>query len=131
MTAAPVLSPLEVADRHYQAGDYAQAADAYRAILLEASEGVEPPRVLFRLAMSQLLLDPGPEGEQRALELLRGHAAAEGDEPAPSEAAVLLQLLQGLEQARSELRDSRRQARRLATELEKLREIDLRRRPPS
>ncbi len=122
------LSAAEIGDRHYAQREFPEAVTAYEQALAEADDPAASPSVTFRLAMAYLGLDPGLEGQSRAVELLRDHSLPASE--LPPEAAVLLQLLETLEQVRGELNDSRRQVRRLNTELEKLREIDLKRRPP-
>lgn len=121
----PVLTAAEEGDRHYLRGEYAEAAAAYERALLVADDPQEAQDLLFQLALCYLSSDPGPAGQSRALVRLRRHRPAEG-----SRADLLLDLLESLEELRTDLGVSQREIRRLSRELEKLREIDLNRRPP-
>ncbi len=128
--ATPALSAAQLADRHYALGEFTEAARAYEEALNEGTGEAPRGALVFRLAMSYMSLEPGLEGQKRALQLLR----RELPQPAPAsqdvQASLLLDLLESLERLRASLGNSEREARRLAGELEKLRDIDLKRRPP-
>ncbi len=115
-------------DLSFQNGSYEEAAVAYENDL--QSDPQAPPERLIRLAIAYQL-GPDPESKRdRVVQLLKAAIEAKPDGELVGVAESMLALL---ERNRSLIQDSAqkdRRIRQLSDELERLKQIDLRRRPP-
>ncbi len=116
-------------DQSFENGLYEEAAVAYESDLQTDGAQAGPER-LIRLAIAYQL-GPDPESKRdRIVQLLKAAVEAKPDGPLVGVAESMLALL---ERNRSLLLDSAqkdRRIRQLSDELERLKQIDLRRRPP-
>jgi len=119
---------LEVADRNYSAGDYESAALGYSRYLERYPDGEERDRALFHLAVSHALPDSPVYDPDRTEELLGGIVADRNSKYKP-EAQHLLTLIRQIRTLRAATAEQTREIERLSSELEKLKEIDLKVQP--
>lgn len=126
---APPPDPVpSLGDRNFQNGRYREAAAAYEADLEKG--GDESPEALIRLALAYQL---GPDAEakrERVVGLLKQALEAKPDILLASVAQSLLALLDRNQSLAQDSAQKDRRIRQLSEELERLKQIDLRRRPP-
>ncbi len=136
----PSLPPVEEAppppppepdkgDESFENGLYQEAALAYEADLqTDASQG--GPERLIRLAIAYQL-GPEPEAKRdRVVQLLKAAIEAKPDGPLVGVAESMLALLERNRSLQQDSAQKDRRIRQLSEELERLKQIDLRRRPP-
>ncbi|MFQ5740930.1 MAG: tetratricopeptide repeat protein [Acidobacteriota bacterium] len=135
--AAPAVPPPTIAtDRRaraeadFERGDYSEATAAYESLLSRNLPISEEPRVLFRLALSYALPESPVHNPDRAIQLLTRLIEEHPDSPYGLESRLILGLLSRSQTLESQAKRKEEEIRKLAEELEKLKAIDLRRRPP-
>ncbi len=126
----PVLSPLVEGDRAFLAGDYGNATSSYGRYLEENPESVAQTRVLFRLGVCLAMGTEGRPGEERAKEYFDRVIALSPESPYAIQSKLILELFGQLESLAGRTRQDREEIGRLKDQLEKLKSIDLSRRPP-
>ncbi len=121
---------------YFEKGYYAEAAESYENYLLKNPEEKNQDRVLFRLAISYALPGYPAHDPQKAMSLLKRLTASFPDSPYKPQAQFILELQGDIEKLKSEVRDREERIRerddrikRLTNELEKLKQIDMERRP--
>ena len=127
--APPPPNYFEMAEEHFETGDYASAVDAYNAYLRDNPSADNRDRVLFRLAMSHALPGSPVRDLPRAMELFGQLASAFPQSPFTTQTEFLLRLQAEVDQLRSDLTTRDERIRALTQELERLKQIDMRRLP--
>ncbi len=128
----PIVDPYPMttaAHQLFDAGQYAEAANAYEQILDSQAEP-ETPETLFRLAVAHALEPDSASQQTRIVELLK--KILERPEPnrfKPFAQAMLDILDRNRTLAARSARDGEK-IKQLSDELERLKKIDLRQRPP-
>lgn len=125
--APPTL--FDVAEIYFEAGDYARAAEAYEYYLRDHSPRDNEDRALFRLALTRYLPGSPVRDPAQASNLLQQIIKQFPDSSLRPQAELLLNLQTEIDRLRTDVgrRDDR--IRDLSRELERLKQIDLRRRP--
>ena len=122
----PTVSPLDQADRSFNAGNYDEAARGYDSYLKQTLSGGERAQALFRLGLTYLLR-PGPDWP---------HATASfkqlmdefPNSPFKPPANLILTLHSELDRLASGTQQRDQRIRKLTTELDRLKNIDTDRR---
>jgi len=118
----PPRSPLEVADEAFEARDFGAALDAYRSHLDSEAAAVDGDRVLFRLAVLQLMNGSPARDAGAGYALLRRLVREHPESAYRAEAELILGLTARVDGLEDEIE-------RLETQLEALKSIDLGRPP--
>ncbi len=123
------LSRLEMGEIHFRQGKYPEAVRDYEAYLKANPQFESRDRILFNLGLSQALA-PGSNrnlpGAKTALNRLLTEYPESGYK---SQAGLILNLITQLERLDLDIRERDARIRRLQEELDRLKEIDLKRRP--
>ena len=125
---APYSMTLE-ADLLFERGEYGPAAEAYERVVDSQSEAASP-EALFRLAVAYELSPDADAKRARTLQLLRQVSDFPGAGRVASFAKAMMTVM---ERNRSLVRRTSRDGekiKQLSDELERLKKIDLRERPP-
>jgi len=134
--ATPAPDYFRQGEVYFEKGYYAEAAESYENYLLRNPEEKNQDRVLFRLAISYALPGYPAHDPQKAMSLFKRLTASFPDSPYKPQAQFILELQGDIEKLKSEVRDREERIRerddrikRLTNELEKLKQIDMERRP--
>ncbi|MCZ6750291.1 MAG: outer membrane protein assembly factor BamD [Acidobacteria bacterium] len=119
----------ELAEEYFETGDYASAVDAYNAYLGDNPSASNHDKALFRLAMSHAFPGSPVRDLLQAMELFGRLASAFPQSPFTPQAEFLLRLQAEADQLRSDLTARDERIRALTQELERLKQIDMRRLP--
>ncbi len=129
--AKTVTAPtnLDLGEMNFQVGNYSQAIRLLETFLQENPKSGSRDRALYYLGFSRFLAD-GPDRDPRQAEaalkrLLSEHPNSQYRDPAE----FILGLGTQIEKLRSDIKDRDEKIKRLSDELQKLKEIDLQRRP--
>ena len=131
-TSTPVPPPpdyFELAEEYFATGDYASAVDAYNAYLRDNPSAENLDRVLFRLAMSHAFPGSSVRNLPQAMERFGQLVSEFPHSPFAPQAEFLLRLQAEVDQLRSDLTTREERIRALTQELERLKQIDMRRLP--
>ncbi len=118
------------AERDFSAGKYLEAAESYQRYLDLASLDSNKDKALFRLAMSYALSSSSSLAFQLAQTHFENLIARFPASPYSAEAKFVLGLMQELLKLRADAKDREERIRRLTSELDQLKKIDMERRPP-
>ena len=130
---APAPSPAAYfsdAERDFSAGKYLEAAESYQRYLDLASPDSNRDRALFRLAMSYALSSTSSLAFQLAQTHFENLIARFPASSYSAEAKFVVGLMQELLKLRADTKDKYERIKRLMTELDQLKKIDMERRPP-
>ncbi len=125
----PPPNYFEMAEEYFETGDYASAVDAYNAYLRDTPSASNHDKALFRLAMSHALPGSPVLDLPQAMELFGRLAGEFPQSPFTPQAEFLLRLQAEVDQLRSDLTTRDERIRALTQELERLKQIDMRRLP--
>ncbi len=125
----PPLTQLEMGEKYFEAGDYAQAAQAYDLYLRDNPSGPNQDRALFRLALAHAFPGSPVHDLPRANELLKQLVHLHTQSPFRAEAEFLLGLQDEADRLRADVSHRDERIRELTQELERLKRIDMQRRP--
>ena len=134
ITKAKVAAPpssLDLGEANYQARKYANAARLFEAYLQKNPTSSDRDMVLFRLGMSLALADNSTEDMRRAEQTLKRLVAEYPASPFREPAEAILYLQSQIESLKADLKEKDAKLKLLSEELQKLKEIDLQRRPSS
>jgi DNA repair exonuclease SbcCD ATPase subunit len=148
---------LQQAEKSFQAGDSAKAAEAYEAYLHDHPAKKDQDRIRFRLALAYGFPDSPVHNPQRAMEVLKDLIALFPQSPYAPPAKMIMslygdleklnlditqrqdqmkllnsnleQLKSEVEKLRAEIRERETRLKLLSNELEQLKKIDMERRP--
>ncbi len=101
----PTQPSAEAADRHFKAGEYLGAAQAYEAFLNANPKAQNRDRILFRLAISYALAGGEPENFRKSLSLLRTVFIQFPDSEYKAETEYILSLQTDIDRLRVDLRE--------------------------
>ncbi|MBI4443279.1 MAG: tetratricopeptide repeat protein [Acidobacteria bacterium] len=116
-------------ESYYEIGDYASAARFYQSYLDTSPAPANHDRALFRLALMYLFPESPLRDQPLALEMLQKLVADFPQSLHRPEAEFLLRLHQEAEGLRSDLSKRDQRIKELTQELERLKQIDMQRRP--
>lgn len=115
---------------YYEAGDYAQAAQAYQSYLRNNPSAANQDKVLFRLAMAHAFPESPVRNLPKAMQLLQQLVRLfPQSSPFKPQAEFLLRLQEEVERLRANISERDERIRELTRELERLKQIDMQRRP--
>jgi len=106
--AAPPPQPppsADTAEKHFKAGEYLGAAQAYESYLKANPQIPDRDRILFRLAISYALAGGEPENFRKAQNLLRTVFTQFPDSPYRTETEYILSLHADIDRLRVDLRE--------------------------
>ena len=134
-TPPPASSPSPTAyfsdaERDFSGGKYLEAAQSYQKYLDLSSLDMNRDRALFRLAMSYALSSTSSLAFQLAQTHFENLIARFPASPYAAEAKFVVGLMQETLKLRADSKEKDERIRRLATELDQLKKIDMERRPP-
>ena len=131
---APLVEPdalpesFIAAEQDFEAGQYQQAAESYEKFLLAFPKAPHHDRALFHLGLSLALA--GADRDMRQTEAAFRRLISEFPQsPYGHQAEWILSLQMRIRQMQSDLKDRDDRIRQLGDELQKLKSIDLERRP--
>ncbi len=124
----PAPSLLEIADRYFEFSDYANAAQAYERYLHDGS-GPEQDKALYRLALSHAVPQSPVRDLPKAWGLLQQLVSRFPQSPYKPQAEFLLGLQGEIDRLHSDISKRDDRIKELSQELEKLKAIDMQRRP--
>ncbi len=106
--AAPPTQPPpspDTAEKHFKAGEYIGAAQAYESYLKANPKPPDRDRILFRLALSYALAGGEPENFRKAQNLLRTLFTQFPDSPYKAETEYILSLHADIDRLRVDVRE--------------------------
>ena len=123
------LSRLEMGEIHFRQGKYPEAVRDYEAYLKANPQFESRDRALFNLGLSRALAS-GPNRNLPGAKTALNRLLTEYPESVyKSQAGLILSLITQLERLDLDIRERDARIRRLQDELDRLKEIDLKRRP--
>jgi len=123
----PIL--LELADRNFRAGDYKRAAQNYEKFLVVLPNSKDCDQALFHLGLSRILASEPDRDLRQADAAFRRLIAQFPQSPYRSQAEFILGLQGQIAKLRSDVKERDEKIKRLGDELQKLKQIDMQRRP--
>ena len=135
----PIPSPLppptqpdefQLAERLFDAGDYAAAARSYLQLLHQNPTPDKREKALFRLGLAYAMPGSGIQHFPQSMMYFRQLLAIAPQSSLRAQVQVILALYAELEKTQAEGRAKDAQIKILGGELEKLKKIDLQKRPP-
>lgn len=124
-----IPTTFKMAEYHFEAGKYAESAEAYEQYLHDNPAGDNQDRALFRLGLSYSFPDSPVRDLQRAVKTFRRLVTTYPQSPFRREAEVILALQTSAEKLRADVREREDRIKALDSELEQLKKIDMQRRP--
>jgi len=125
----PKVTNLDLGEKQFRAGNYIQAARAYEAYLKSNPRSADRDLALFHLGLSRAL-SGGPNQDLRQAEAALKQLVSEFPKsPYRNQAEFILGLQAQIESQRSDIKERDERIKQLSDELQKLKEIDLQRRP--
>lgn len=130
-TPAPPSPPdyFQQGEEYFASGKYAEAARAYDNFLRNNPPAENQDRALFRLAIAYAIPGSPIHNWQRALVLFKRVLSLFPKSPLALQADFILGLQAEVDKLRADVREREDRIKQLTTELEKLKKIDLQRRP--
>ncbi len=113
----------------FQARNYVKAARSFEDYLRTHPESANRDVVLFRLGLSLALTDSSGRNMRRAEEVLKRLVAEFPGSPYKGPAEFILGLQSQVESLKEDIKEKEARIKLLSEELQKLKEIDLQRRP--
>lgn len=123
----PIL--LELADRNFRDGDYKRAAQNYEKFLVVLPNSKDCDQALFYLGLSHILANEPDRDLRRADVAFRRLIAQFPQSSYRKQAEYILGLQGQIARLRSDAKERDEKIKRLADELQKLKQIDMQRRP--
>jgi tetratricopeptide (TPR) repeat protein len=125
--AAP--SSLDLGEMDFQKGNYRQAARSLEAFLSANPNSKDRDQALFHLGLSRTLANDSSRDLRQAEAAFRRLIAEFPDSPYRNQVELILGLQAQIERLKSDVRERDERIKRLGEELQKLKEIDMQRRP--
>jgi hypothetical protein len=118
------------ADKAFTAGNYASAARSYRRYLDAKEAQRDRDRALYQLGVSQALMGSSPRGRTMAESTLESLVSQYPKSPYAASGRLVLDLLRENRRLRGDGTTKDETIKRLQEDLERLKKIDMDRRPP-
>jgi tetratricopeptide (TPR) repeat protein len=119
----------DVGEKYFDAGDYANAAQAYQTYLRSSASSPDQDRALFRLALTRALPGSPVRDLPQAMSLLRQLVTRFPQSSLRPQAESLLGLQGEIDKLQTDVGKKDDRIRELTQELERLKQIDMQRRP--
>jgi hypothetical protein len=123
----PIL--LELGDRNFRAGNYKRAAQNYEQFLIVMPNSKDCDQALFHLGLSHILASEPDRDLRQADAAFRRLIAQFPQSPFRSQAEYIIGLQGQIAKLRSDAKERDDKIKRLSDELQKLKQIDMQRRP--
>ena len=120
----------DLGERYFQVGDYPRAAKAYETYLRSSVSLANQDQALFRLALTRFLPESPVRDIALAINLCRLLVKSFPQSPFTPEAQLIINLQAEIERLRLDVGKRDERIQDLTRELEKLKQIDMQRRPP-
>jgi hypothetical protein len=127
VAAAP--NSLDLGEAGFQARNYVKAARSFEDYLRAHPGAANRDVVLFRLGLSLAMTDSSGRNMRRAEEVLKRLVAEFPDSPYRGPAEFILGIQSQVESLKEDVKEKEARIKLLSEELQKLKEIDLQRRP--
>ena len=114
---------------NFQLGNYAQAARSFEAYLSASSKSKNRDQALFHLGLSRILANDSGRDLRQADAAFRRLITEFPESKYKDQAEFILGLQAQIERLRSDVKERDEKIKRLSEELQKLKEIDMQRRP--
>jgi TolA-binding protein len=114
---------------NFQEGKYRQAALSFEEFLSSNRESKDRAQALFHLGMSRALANDSSRDLRRAEDAFKRLVSEFPDSPYAKQAEFILGLQAQIEKLKSDAKERDDRIKRLSEELQKLKEIDMQRRP--
>jgi len=124
-----IPSSLDLGEMNFQTGKYTQAAKFYDDFLTIDPKPEKRDLALFHLGLSRALANDSSRDTRLAEAAFKRLISECPTSPYRSQAEYILGLQQQVDKMRSDLKDREERLKKLSEELQKLKEIDLQRRP--
>jgi len=125
---AAVPNTLDLGEASFQAGNYAKAVKYFEDYLKAHPKSANRDGVLFHLGLS-LAMDSSARNMRRAEEVLKRLVSELPGSPYKGPAEFILGLQSQVESLKEDIKEKEARIKLLSEELQKLKEIDLQRRP--
>ena len=122
-------SNFELAELSFQVGHYSEAARSYEAFLSSNPRAKNRDRALFNLGLCRLLARDTGRDWRSAEAAFRKLKIEYPSSPYRGQADFILGLEEQIEKLRADVKEKEERIRKLSEELQKLKDIDLQRRP--
>jgi hypothetical protein len=126
---AATPSSLDLGEASFRTRNYEKAARSFEDFLKKNPESSNRDVVLFRLGLSLALADSSGRNMRRSEEALKRLVAECPESPYKGPAELILGLQSQVESLKADLKEKEARIKLLSEELQKLKEIDLQRRP--
>ena len=120
----------DLGEKYFQIGDYPRAAKAYETYLRSSVSLAYQDQALFRLALTRFLPESPVRDIPQALNLFRLLVKSFPQSPLRAQAEMILGMQAEIERMRLDVGKRDERIQELTRELEKLKQIDMQRRPP-
>jgi tetratricopeptide (TPR) repeat protein len=122
-------SSFELGEMDFQVGNYKQAAQSYETFLSSNRESKDRAEALFHLGWSRVLADDSSRDLRQAEVHFQRLIAEFPDSRFRKQAEFILGLLNQIDKLRADVKERDDKIKRLGEELQKLKDIDLSRKP--
>lgn len=119
----------DMAELNFREGKYKQAAQSFEAFLSSTPKSADRDRALFHLGMARALAKDSSRDLRQAEAAFRRLIAEFPQSPYRDPAELILGFQDQIEKLRADVRERDERIKRLSDELQKLKEIDMQRRP--
>lgn len=119
----------DLGEKYFQAGDYPRAGKAYETYLQKSVSLANQDQALFRLALTRFLPGSSVRDVSQALNLFRLLINSFPHSPFRPQAEMVLGMQAEIERMRVDVSKRDERIQELTRELEKLKQIDMQRRP--
>jgi hypothetical protein len=124
-----IPSSFLVGEENFAAGSYQEAALSYEVFIRENPDHPKVDPANFKLGLAYAFVNDSPQSRLRARRQLRRFIENFPESPYRRQAEFILGLHRDIDKLRSESVEKDKQIKRLAEELERLKKIDLEKRP--
>lgn len=125
----PPPTPLQIAEGYFESGDYANAIKSFNTYLQGRPTAPDADRALFRLAMAYGVAEGSAQDLPKGMQLLQQLVHQYPASPFKPPAMLLLRLQDDVTKLKADVIKRDEKVKELAKELEKLKQIDMGRRP--
>jgi TolA-binding protein len=127
--AAAIHDNFELGEADFKAGKYQQAALSFESFLSNDRESENRDRALFLLGLCRILPNDSSRDVRKGEAAFKELISEFPDSDYRAQAEFILGLQAQIERMRSDVRDRDERIKKLSEELQKLKEIDMQRRP--
>jgi tetratricopeptide (TPR) repeat protein len=124
-----IPSSFELGEMDFQVGNYKQAAQSYETFLSSNRESKDRAQALFHLGWSRILADDSSRDLRQAEVHFQRLITEFPDSKFRKQADFILGLLNQIDKLRADVKERDEKNKKLLEELQKLKEIDLSRKP--